>query len=179
MLHIEQTYTIKASPERVWAALTDPTLQAKWSGDLSEYDARVGGKYKLFGDYVTGEIVECEPPKKLAQTWKPADWTIEDSVVSFTLKKTRGGTQLDLVHENVQPEDYDGTTQGWNEFYIGVIKSMLEAENIKPKAKVVRKATRAKKAAAKAKRAPRKTPQVGAPIKKKVPMKRKKVRAKK
>lgn len=128
MLRIEQSYQIKAAPERVWAALTDPVLQRKWSGQTSKYDARVGGAYKLFGDYVRGKIVECEPPTRLAQTWKPSDWTIDDSVVSFTLKKVRGGTRLDLVHENVQPEDYEGTREGWNQFYVGAIKRMLEGE---------------------------------------------------
>lgn len=173
-MQIEQIYQIKASPERVWAALTDPTLQMKWTGAHAEYDARVGGTYTLWDDYVTGEIVECVPPKKLAQTWQPNDWTIENSVVSFTLKKTRGGTQLELVHENVQPEDYVGTREGWNQFYIGAIKSMLEAENLKPKPKQIKRAARAKKAAAKAKRAPIKERVVGAPKKKKPPMKRKK-----
>jgi uncharacterized protein YndB with AHSA1/START domain len=142
MLRIEQTYNIKATPERVWAALTDPKLQAKWSGDSAEYDARVGGTYILFGDYVTGEIIEYDPPNKLAQTWKPSDWTIDDSVVTFTLTKSRGGTQLDLVHENVQPEDYDGTAQGWDEYYIGAIQKMLESEKRKARTKAVKKASK-------------------------------------
>jgi uncharacterized protein YndB with AHSA1/START domain len=158
MLRIEQTYFINASPERVWAALTDPVIQAKWTGQPAEYDARVGGKYKLWTEYVSGEIVECDPPRKLAQTWKPNDWTIDASVVSFTLKKTRGGTQVNLVHENVQPEDYEGTTQGWNQFYVGAIKSMLEAENSKPKPKQVRKTVRAKKAAVKKRATAKRTP---------------------
>lgn len=155
MLRIEQTYRIKASPERVWAALTDPALQAKWSGQPARYDARVGGAYTLFGDYVSGQVVECDPPKRLAQTWKPDDWTIPDSVVSFTLTKVRGGTQLDLVHENVQPEDYDGTAKGWDEFYIGAIKSMLESAKPKPKLKATKKPTRAKKTAVKKRVAPK------------------------
>jgi Activator of Hsp90 ATPase homolog 1-like protein len=139
----------------------------------------VGGAFQLFDDYVIGEIVECDAPHKLAQTWKPNDWTIEDSVVSFTLTKTRGGTRVDVVHENVQPEDYEGTSNGWNEFYVGAIKAMLESETPKPKPKQVRRAARQKKAAANAKRAPRKTRTVGAPKKKKAPMKRKKTGTKK
>ncbi len=144
-MRIEQTYQIKASPERVWAALTEPTLQMKWTGASAQYDARVGGKYKLWDDYVSGEIVECVPPTKLAQTWKPSDWTIEDSLVTFTLKKTRGGTRLDLVHENVQPEDYDGTSDGWKNFYVGAIKKMLEGEKRGTRTKQVKRVTRGKK----------------------------------
>lgn len=179
MSRIQQTYHIKASPERVWAALTDATLMTKWSGTRAEYDARVGGAYALWDDYVRGEILTCDPPKKLAQTWQPNNWAIQDSVVTFTLKKTRGGTRVDLVHENVQPEDYNGTANGWDEFYIGALKAMLESENPKPKPKQIKRAARTKKAAAKAKRAPVKKRVVGAPQKRKPPMKRKKKAAKK
>ena len=178
MLRIEKTYRIKASPERVWAALTDATLQAKWTGAGARFDARAGGKYQLWDDYVSGEIVEFVPPKRLKQTWIPNNWAIQNSAVTFTLTKIRGGTQVDLLHENVQPEDYEGTANGWDEVYVGAIKAMLEAENPKPKPKQVRKATRAKKAAAKAKRAPAKKRVVGAPKKKKAPMKKKKTTAK-
>lgn len=150
MNRIEQTYIINASPEEVWAALTDPTLQAKWTGQRAQYDARVGGRYQLFDDYVTGEIVEAEAPNKLSQTWKPNDWTIDNSMVSFVLKKVPEGTQVELLHENVQPEDFEGTNEGWNQYYLGAIKTMLEAENIKPKAKAARKPTRAKKPVRKA-----------------------------
>src|SRR5262245_17929360 len=131
MKNIKQTYTIKVPPERVWAALTESALQAKWTGSPAMYDARIGGTYNLWDNYVTGEIIEYDPPKKLVQTWKPADWTIEDSVVTFKLKTVRGGTQIELVHKNVQPEDYAGTSAGWKTFYIGAIKKMLESE--KPK----------------------------------------------
>src|SRR5260221_5589477 len=104
MLTIEQTYLIFATPEQVWAALTDPELKVQWTGQPAEYDARMGGAFKLWDDYVSGEVVEFDPPKKLAQTWKPGDWTIDNSVVSFTLTPTDEGTQLDLLHINVQPE---------------------------------------------------------------------------
>lgn len=126
MLRIEQSYLIKATAEQVWRALTVPELMSQWSGQPAEYDARVGGSYRLWTDYVTGEIVACEPSARLAQTWKPNNWTITDSVVTFTLTPVRGGTRVDLVHENVQPEDFEGTQNGWKEVYVGAIKKMLE-----------------------------------------------------
>lgn len=144
-MRIAQTYIIQASPERVWAALTEPALQKKWTGAHAEYDARVGGTYKLWDDYVSGAIVECVAPKKLAQTWKPADWTIENSVVTFTLKKIRGGTQLDLVHENVQPEDYDSTRDGWKNFYVGAIKKSVEGEKRETRTRTAKSVVRTSK----------------------------------
>lgn len=141
MLRIEQSYTIQATPDDVWQALTDPAVMSQWSGEPAQYDARVGGSYRLWTDYVTGEIVECEPNARLAQTWHPNDWTITDSVVTFTLTPVRGGTRVDLVHENVQPEDFEGTRNGWKEVYVGAIKKMLEQ---KPKTAAARGRARKK-----------------------------------
>lgn len=153
MLRIEQTYLIDAPPEEVWAALTDPEMIVAWSGQPAEFDATVGSPYKMWGEYVTGEIVEADAPNRLAQTWKPNDWTVEDSVVSFTLTPIDGGTRVDLVHENVQPEDFDGTNKGWDEFYVGALKKMLEADDemAEPAPAPVAKPARAKKAPAKKK----------------------------
>jgi uncharacterized protein YndB with AHSA1/START domain len=179
-MRIEQTYQIRATPTRVWAALTDPTLMANWSGQPAVYDGRKGGRYRLWADYVTGRVVIWEPPRRLAQTWKPVDWTIENSVVTFVLKPTRGGTRLDLIHENVQPEDYEGTTSGWNDFYVGPLRRMLEAETLKPKPKAQRQALRAKKPAKKAAVKKRVTAKraTGTKHKKKPPMKRNRAAAK-
>lgn len=128
MLRIEQTYLIHAKPERVWAALTEPAELEKWTGHPAVFEGRVGGKYVLWTDYVSGKIIEYDPPEKLVQSWKPVDWTIENSIVTFHLTPIDDGTHLYLIHEHVQPEDYEGTKNGWGEFYIGAIRDLLEHE---------------------------------------------------
>lgn len=132
MLRIEQTYLIRATPEQVWQALTDAAMMRQWSGQPAAFDPQPGGRYQLFGDYVTGQVVEIDAPNKLAQTWKPQDWTVEDSVVTFLLTPTAEGTRVELIHENVQPEDYEGTSRGWDESYVGAVKTILEAETAAP-----------------------------------------------
>jgi uncharacterized protein YndB with AHSA1/START domain len=68
---------LKAKPERVYRAFTDPDAMAKWlppngfTGKVHEMDARVGGRYRMsFTNFSTGsshafggeflEIVENE-----------------------------------------------------------------------------------------------------------------------
>jgi hypothetical protein len=83
--------------------------------------------------------------------------------VTFILTPVAGGTRLDLLHENVQPEDYEGTSQGWNDSYVGAIKKMLEVSAPKKRAPAhktaaVKKTTAPKKTAARKKTtAPKKT----------------------
>ena len=149
MNRIEQTYVIEASPEQVWQALTDPELISRWSGATAQFAPEAGSEYSLWNGDIGGSVVEVVPLERLVQTWKPKNWTVEDSVVTFALAPSDGGTRVDLIHENVQDWDYDGTNEGWDIYYLGVIKKMLEAPKPSIKAAPAKKAPAKKKAAAK------------------------------
>ena len=126
MDRIEQTYLIAAPLEDVWTALTDPALIKKWSGANAKYVAQPNVEYSLWDGSIAGTILEVEPHKRLHKTWKPENWTRTDSVVTFLLSPARGGTRIDLVHENVEESDFEGTSEGWNVYYLGAIQRMLE-----------------------------------------------------
>ncbi len=81
---------IKAAPERIWQAITDP----EWNGRYgyaapAEYELQAGGTYRAFAGesmkqasaamgwelpevVVDGEVLEVEPPRRLVQTWRMA-----------------------------------------------------------------------------------------------------------
>ncbi len=124
---IKQTYVIAATPEEVWEALTNPATIREWSGAAVEFPAEPGAPYSLWDGTICGTIVEIVPLQRLVQTWKPTNWQREDSVVRFTLVPEDGTTLVDLVHENVEESDYDDTNEGWDLYYLGAIKQMLEA----------------------------------------------------
>jgi uncharacterized protein YndB with AHSA1/START domain len=136
---ISQTYEIAATPARVWRALTDPKMIRQWSDADADFSLEPGALYSLWDGSIGGEIVAVVPRKKLVQTWKPDNWTIENSVVTFTLTPIAQGTRVDLVHENVEDWDFEGTSAGWDEYYLGAIKRMLEA---KPKTRITKSAKR-------------------------------------
>src|SRR5712692_8640273 len=124
--NIEQAYNIKASPEDVWRALTDAKEIQEWSGATAYFVPQVGARYTLWNGGIGGTILKAEPYKILCQTWKPEDWTRTDSVVTFTLAPTKDGTRVVLLHERVEESDYDGTNEGWDIYYLGAIKKLLE-----------------------------------------------------
>ncbi len=160
MSDIKQTYDIAASPADVWRALTDPRIIEEWSGARANFSLEVGAKYSLWDGTIVGEVVAIELNQRLAQTWKPQDWTIQNSVVTFTLTPRGKGTRVDLVHVNVQESDFDGTTEGWDIYYLGAIKRMFDAKPATAKtgsAKLAKKPKAAKgKTAAKKKPAAKK-----------------------
>ena len=79
---------IKASAERIWAAIVDPEWNAKYGYQAPQhYELSKGGKYYSLAnqgmkDYasangfeipdtiVDGEVLEAEPPRRLVQTWR-------------------------------------------------------------------------------------------------------------
>jgi uncharacterized protein YndB with AHSA1/START domain len=66
---------IRTTPERLWTALTDSEfIPQYWLGVRAEAEWRVGGPWKLvFPDgrvADSGEILEFEPPKRLAIKWR-------------------------------------------------------------------------------------------------------------
>jgi len=128
---IKQTYLINASLAEVWRALTDPEVIEAWSDADAEFEPVVGAEYALWDGSICGEIVEVVPRKKLVQTWQPDNWERDDSVVTFTLTPDDKKTRVDLLHENVEAFDYAETREGWNLYYLGAIKRMLDAKPAK------------------------------------------------
>ncbi len=123
---IEQTYIIAGLPGDVWDALINPERIQVWSGKPAEFKPEPGAEYWLWDGDIRGKVLEAETNKRLVQTWKPRNWDIENSVVIFELTPTDEGTQVNLTHENVQDWDYDDTAEGWDTFYLGAIKKMIE-----------------------------------------------------
>ena len=73
---------IKATPEAIWKAITDPEWNRKYGyAARAEYELRAGGRYqahaseemKKFGGpdvVVDGEVIESDAPYRLIQTWR-------------------------------------------------------------------------------------------------------------
>jgi len=128
---LEISRVIKASPDRVYAAWTDPAQMKRWFGPENVQtreltaDARVGGTFRWDltnsdGEEMTmlGEFRELQPDKKIVFTWQwqdDEDWENHVSIVTVELDDADGGTELRLTHEQLPNEESrDGHTRGWN-----------------------------------------------------------------
>jgi uncharacterized protein YndB with AHSA1/START domain/predicted ester cyclase len=112
---IERTY--RATPDRVWEALTNRHALERWFFPLDNpgaripvFDARVGGAYRIefvggpgAGQHTAvGIFKEVVPQRKLAFTW---EWDgaprMPHSLVTIELHPASGGTKVTLRHEGL------------------------------------------------------------------------------
>jgi uncharacterized protein YndB with AHSA1/START domain len=107
---------IKATPEKVYRAFTEPYALASWMppygflGIVHEMDVRVGGQYKMsFTNFCTGsrhsfggEYLEVKPNEYLKHTDKFDDPNLPgEMTVSIWLKKVSVGTELKILQEGI------------------------------------------------------------------------------
>ena len=125
MKTIRQEYQINAPVEKVWKALTVPEVIEKWGGGPSKMMAEELSEFELWGGDIHGKNTEVVENKKLVQDWYSGDWP-KPSRVTFVLTSKDGETLVSLVHENVPDEEEKDIAYGWNRYYLGQIKKLLE-----------------------------------------------------
>jgi uncharacterized protein YndB with AHSA1/START domain len=118
---------LKAPPEKVYGAWTDPEKLARWFGPGKveplhvEADVRVGGRYRIVmrspdGEEhdVSGVYREVTPNQKLVFTWAWRSTPERESLVTVLLRGDGDGTMLTLTHEQFFDEPArDRHRSGW------------------------------------------------------------------
>lgn len=92
-------------PERVWRALTDPTLLATWLMETEGFAPVVGCRFRFrtkpapgFDGIVHCEVLAADAPRRLAYTWGSGKMRERPTTVTWTLRAEPTGTVLILEH---------------------------------------------------------------------------------
>ena len=117
---IDRQLDFRASPERLWRALTDDGELASWFGQRAQLDLRAGGDGWLeFEGYgrVPVRIDVFEPVTRLSWRWGDAGKSVDEgsTLVEFRLEPLAGGgTRLHLRESGFEREDSRwSNTEGW------------------------------------------------------------------
>jgi uncharacterized protein YndB with AHSA1/START domain/DNA-binding transcriptional ArsR family regulator len=123
---------IATTPDQLWRALTDPELTAQYWGhrNVSRWTKGDDWQHRRLDDGVdlVGTILEVDPPRRLAHSWAfPADAgnPARQSRVTFDLEPVGDIVRLTVTHENLPPDQVEGTGNGWS-FVLSSLKSLLE-----------------------------------------------------
>ena len=111
---------LKHTPRKVWRALTDPDLLAKWLLPVVDLKLEPGARFLFqapakpgWDGHVHCQLVEIEPLKRLRYTWRVGEL---DTVVTFTLTPTDTGVRLAIVQTGFKPhqkQNFGGARYGW------------------------------------------------------------------
>jgi uncharacterized protein YndB with AHSA1/START domain len=118
---------LNASPEKVYAAWTDPAQISRWFGPdagpvtRAETDLRVGGRFHVVFHSEDGEEHDVSgtyravvPNEKLQFTWAWRTMPERESLVTVLIKPDGEGSLLTLIHEQFFDEPArDRHEYGW------------------------------------------------------------------
>jgi uncharacterized protein YndB with AHSA1/START domain len=126
---------IKATPERVWEAITDPEMRAKYSfGATIRSDWTNGSGYaattpdRSFTIF-EGENIEVDPPRRLVQSFNARwgdDVTSEGtSRVTWEIEQVEDSCCVTVTHDQLREEANPQLYGGWPMILSG-LKTLLE-----------------------------------------------------
>lgn len=109
---------IRATPERVFRAWTDPEDLLQWWGPTgvrcvaAEIELSVGGLYRIANEmpdgsilWISGRFEHVEAPHELTYTWVVENNAPETERVSVRFQAHRHGTKVTINHERIPTAD--------------------------------------------------------------------------
>jgi uncharacterized protein YndB with AHSA1/START domain len=134
---------IATTAERLWQALTQAEFTTRYFFGLRvESDWRVGSPLALYrtdGElHVTGEVIECDPPRRLAYTWNVVSLAkyrnLPRTEVTYELESLGEVVRLTMTerHEGLRDERLlEGGRRGWPVILCN-LKTLLETGQALP-----------------------------------------------
>jgi len=120
-------YSIPATPDEIYMALTNPITIELWTGETAQMSTEPGSEFSMWDGSIVGKNIEFEPGKKIVQQWY-FEGKSDDSIVTIKLHPDKQGTSAELRHTNIPDEDFDDITDGWTYSYFGGLTDFFEGE---------------------------------------------------
>jgi len=130
---------IKTTPERLWEAITNPELRAKYTFGVGvQSDWKPGSTYTAVAGAETiapatpiseGENLEVDPPRRLVQSFR-ALWSDDvkaegTSRVTWEIERIEDSCRLTVTHDQLREGANDELYGGWPMILSG-LKTLLE-----------------------------------------------------
>jgi uncharacterized protein YndB with AHSA1/START domain len=146
---VDRSIEIKATPERVWRALTSKEELSAWFHVAIDGEIAAGEEVwmtmlheQYAGVRFSVKFVELTPPARFAWQWHPGavdpavDYSREPrTTVTFTLEPCAGGTRLSVAETGFdqislarRAKVHQDNTQGWTEVVVW-IRNHVEASH--------------------------------------------------
>jgi uncharacterized protein YndB with AHSA1/START domain len=126
---------IRTTPERLWAAITDPEVRARYQfGAHVRSDWTAGSTYQVVHDgapraLIEGQNLEIDPPQRLVQSYQ-AVWDDDIAAegmsrVTWEIEPVGDSCRLTVTHDQLRPDADPRLYGGWPMILSG-LKTWLE-----------------------------------------------------
>ncbi len=130
---VDHQYFIRATPDAVFRAITDPQWLTRWLCDRAEISPKKGGRYLLAwneGPTHSGSIIDFRAGHRIALAWTWPGVKLQGTVFSLSVETKDDGTILRVEHTGFPRLErwtdlYGGAEWGWTYFALN-LKSVLE-----------------------------------------------------
>lgn len=127
---------IRATPEQLWEALTNPGYTAQYyygARVRCDFEAGASLDYLQAGadgaarSVLSGTILACDPPRRLAHTFAIPSLDDRPSRVTYSIEPLGDAVRLTVTHDGLEGETrtYRQTRTGWPPL-LSSLKSLLE-----------------------------------------------------
>src|SRR5476649_273718 len=124
---------IKTTPERLWEAITDPEIRAKYTfGAQVSSDWAPGSRYEMSAGGMPlgeGENLEVDPPRRLVQSmtalWSDDVKSEGTSRVTWEIEPVGDSCRLTVTHDQLREDANPELYGGWPMILSG-LKTLLE-----------------------------------------------------
>jgi DNA-binding transcriptional ArsR family regulator/uncharacterized protein YndB with AHSA1/START domain len=141
--YVYTTY-IRATPEQVWQALTDPEITGRFWGHSQVSDWKIGSRVdhvRTDGSGIadaSGTVVEFDPPRRLTFGFDDPklidDPAHEQSLVTFEIESHRDIVKLTVTQTRLLTmDDFHAISDGWPSV-LANLKTLLETGDVLPQA---------------------------------------------
>jgi uncharacterized protein YndB with AHSA1/START domain len=126
-ISFEVSTIIQASPPAIYHAWLDSQGHTAMTGSPAQVSPEVGAAFSAWDGYIHGKNLELDPPRRILQTWRTAEFADSDpdSLLEVLLEPEGGGTRVTLRHSNLPPHG-DQYREGWEESYFTPMKAFFE-----------------------------------------------------
>ena len=129
---------IRATPEKIFEAITRPEIAARYWGHENVSDWKVGSKWEHVRDNderkvnIAGNVLEVDAPNRLVISWSdPSEYDLPEkhSRVTFDLVPYEDMVKLTVTHDELEAGSgmAAGISKGWP-LVLSSLKSYLETD---------------------------------------------------
>ncbi|HAW53014.1 MAG TPA: hypothetical protein DCX54_11905 [Flavobacteriales bacterium] len=115
----ELTCVFPVSASYLYNAWLDSETHSLFTGGMAAIEPRIDSYFTAWNGYITGKIVELDPPKRILMHWRTTDFPAEaeNSLLELTLEEISSGCQLTLRHTEIPKGQGSQYLKGWDLHY--------------------------------------------------------------